>query len=523
MRSFAQKQNQSQRQVASSLARSNMTTPGPNHHMHHVLHVQYTIGNQAVQRTLQTNAEELEVDSTSTAASRFTYDFSRIPLHAPAAGRIHQRTTTGDAQARTAPPIAHEVLCSSGQPLDVATRAFMEPRFGHDFSRVRVHLDSQAAASARAVGALAYTVGRDIVFAHGQFAPHTGAGQRLLAHELAHTLQQGVAAEQGTTGDLRVGQLNDPCEHEAESVAASVLSGRVALSTEQPPSAAVRPDGQPTLRRQPRPDAGAPDPGPLQTLPPKEERSVTTPPAAQPACKFPSDIALPCTPKVVSNVDFLKTGAPEEAFGVTRIPSGAKFPVPEVVTKPVARDKHVIQKTQATPAPCESFVTKAGHFSRTVSLDANDPKQRTLAEKCGTSLVIKFNVTADGEKRINRAEMEHCADFKYAFDISLGCYAAVVNDFAKRKTPFPSHADAVDAVTRRVGLKPDSWSEHYLQLLGKSAERDTNKWHTAIWQGPALFVEQGRSGRCNPPSGEVEINGRSYPEVDKHKTPDVIE
>ena len=62
------------------------------------------------------------------------------------------------------PPIVHEVLHSPGQPLDPATRAFMEPRFGHDFSTVRVHTDARAAASARTVNALAYTVGRDVVF-----------------------------------------------------------------------------------------------------------------------------------------------------------------------------------------------------------------------------------------------------------------------------------------------------------------------------------------------------------------------
>jgi len=74
-----------------------------------------------------------------------------------------------DAGVRpTAPPIVHEVLRSPGRPLDAATRAFMEPRFGHDFSKVRVHADAEAAASARAVNALAYTVGNHVVFAAGR-------------------------------------------------------------------------------------------------------------------------------------------------------------------------------------------------------------------------------------------------------------------------------------------------------------------------------------------------------------------
>jgi hypothetical protein len=66
----------------------------------------------------------------------------------------------------------------------------MEPRFGHDFSRVRVHADARAADSARAVNALAYTVGRDVVFGGGQYVPQSAAGLRLIAHELVHVVQQ---------------------------------------------------------------------------------------------------------------------------------------------------------------------------------------------------------------------------------------------------------------------------------------------------------------------------------------------
>src|SRR5262245_23115221 len=75
-----------------------------------------------------------------------------------------QRSSINQAEPSSVPPIAHEVLRSPGQPLDAGARAFMEPRFGHDFSGVRVHTDTNAAESARAVNALAYTMGQDIVF-----------------------------------------------------------------------------------------------------------------------------------------------------------------------------------------------------------------------------------------------------------------------------------------------------------------------------------------------------------------------
>ncbi len=89
--------------------------------------------------------------------------------------------------------LVQKALRSPGHPLDGSTRAFMEPRFGHDFSRVRVHTGDTAAASARAVHSLAYTVGRDVVFKDGQYNPGTASGLALIAHELTHVMQQGEA------------------------------------------------------------------------------------------------------------------------------------------------------------------------------------------------------------------------------------------------------------------------------------------------------------------------------------------
>jgi Domain of unknown function (DUF4157) len=89
-----------------------------------------------------------------------------------------------------APNSAHEVLQSPGQPLDTSSRAFFETRFGQDFSRVRVHTDGKAARTARVMNARAYTSGPNIVFGSGQYSPRSEEGRRLLAHELAHVVQQ---------------------------------------------------------------------------------------------------------------------------------------------------------------------------------------------------------------------------------------------------------------------------------------------------------------------------------------------
>jgi hypothetical protein len=122
-----------------------------------------------------------------------------------------------------APPIVHDVLRSSGQPLDAATRAFMEPRLGHDFSHVRVHSDAQAAESARAVNALAYTVGPQLVFATGQYSPQSTAGRGLIAHELTHVVQQQAAT--GSQSGSISHEANDAAEHEADQVAGGISTG----------------------------------------------------------------------------------------------------------------------------------------------------------------------------------------------------------------------------------------------------------------------------------------------------------
>jgi hypothetical protein len=101
-----------------------------------------------------------------------------------------QRSSVDQAGTTALPHIVHEVLQSPGQPLDTETRAFMEPRFGYDFSRVRIHTDAKASESARAVNALAYTVGHDIAFKNREYITTNMMGRRLLAHELTHVIQQ---------------------------------------------------------------------------------------------------------------------------------------------------------------------------------------------------------------------------------------------------------------------------------------------------------------------------------------------
>jgi hypothetical protein len=138
------------------------------------------------------------------------------------------RFTPLPTAAQSAPESVTQTLGSRGEPLSAQTRAFFEPRFGHDFGRVRVHRDGVAAASAHEVAAHAYTVGQHVVFAHGRYEPSTADGRALLAHELAHVVQQRQAPEQPPMHTLEMGLGADALERDAQGAAIRVLSGQAA-------------------------------------------------------------------------------------------------------------------------------------------------------------------------------------------------------------------------------------------------------------------------------------------------------
>jgi hypothetical protein len=221
----------------------------------------------------------------------------------------------------------------------------------------------------------------------------------------------------------------------------------------------------------------------------------------------------------------LKKRPPGAAFGITTYSETVPH-APEVVTKPAAKAKGVVvQKTQATPVACESFFAKAGSgFRRTLTLADQKTKLPEEAQKCRQGVCSRtFTITSEGAAKIGEAEMEHCDDLKHAFDISLGCYANVVNGLAAAslRTPLDSHEDAVRAATERSGRDPGRWTQRYLDLLAKTRKRDANGWHTAVDPPGPRSLEIDRAGQCTCTPAGV-IDGGSYPAVGKHATADLI-
>jgi Domain of unknown function (DUF4157) len=163
----------------------------------------------------------------------------RLTADGPASSRgtaamLELQRTVGNAgvvqmladEAATESPVLDVVGSGGGQPLHDSTRDSMESAFGQSFADVRVHTDEQASGSAESVGANAYTVGNDIVFKSGQFDPSSEAGQKTLAHELTHVVQQRSGPVDGSDapGGIRLSDPSDRFERAADETASQVVA-----------------------------------------------------------------------------------------------------------------------------------------------------------------------------------------------------------------------------------------------------------------------------------------------------------
>jgi hypothetical protein len=209
---------------------------------HPVLRLQEALGNRGVHRLLRSGVIQPKLE-VSRPGDRYELEADRVAeavvsMPEPGTSCCHQPAHAGgprvqrmcsaceeelllqpkedaggtrEAAPSIEPHVQHQA--SAGRPLPDSVRAYFEPRFGYDFSQVRIHTDSNSAAKARAISAKAYTVGSDIVFAQSQFAPETPAGKLLLAHELAHVVQQQAAGSTALQAQSESGvRVFEDCE-----------------------------------------------------------------------------------------------------------------------------------------------------------------------------------------------------------------------------------------------------------------------------------------------------------------------
>jgi hypothetical protein len=176
-------------------ANSNSTRNISNQRLGHpILRLQRTIGNRAVQRLIKSQTASMEA------------------AHGCSDG-VSSGLPVGD--------VVSGGLSSPGQPLDGGIRSFMEARFGFDFGSVRIHTDPLAAVSSEGINAKAYTIGQDVVFGPGKYSPGSSEGKKLIAHELAHVVQQFGATSVG--GQLEISNPWDQSERAADEIAEQVV------------------------------------------------------------------------------------------------------------------------------------------------------------------------------------------------------------------------------------------------------------------------------------------------------------
>jgi len=421
--------------------------------------------------------------------------------------RVAVQRSARSAAPMLAPPIVHDVLRSAGSPLDAGTRGELEPRFRHSFADVRVHADGRAAESARAVGAHAYAVGPHLVFGAGRYAPGSAEGRRLIAHELAHVVQQRGAAA-SLQPKLELGAEDDAAEREADRAAEAAARG-AAL-----PAIRLRGAG---VQRQ-VPDAG--DAGTAMDAGAAPADAGAEPQAAQSADggatsgSPPAAAPPPCSPTAFTRAAYLaQPGTSTRDFGLTTL-SGT-VTVPAVRTTPVHGGVR-LEETDAALPPLTSVFTGADTFIEdTVTFVQQDGGCRT------GRYPLRWTIDGPGAASIRTGETEHCADFRYAFAISLRRYADVVNGLARSRRVFPGAAAAAAAVTRAVGVPPARWMEVFECLAGRTSRRDGARgargWHTP--RPRMVPPQQGRGCAF----AEAIVGASSLPEVGRHASPTIIQ
>lgn len=426
-----------------------MSTPGhrttalAGRPVHPILDVQRTLGNKAVQRLIQAKlTTSSPKDIHEQEGDRASEQVMRTPV------RVNFRAkgiNAGGADRSEAPPLVHDVLRSPGNTLDRTTRQFFEQRFGHDFSRVRLHADAMAEESPESIQATAHTAGNDMVFSAGQYSPSPDSGKQLLRHELADVVQQG------------------------EGVA-----------------------------RQPdKPGKGSEEKGEEET-PRTEERGAEEAEKkaeAEKAGKLASlGVAAPaagtCDPVGLSRADFLKAVAILDPSGNYGIEVGKDAPplgltilqghasIPAVVLEPGAKSGVTVATTGASLPPIYSIYTKTSFREGTYKVRDTD------AAGCSNKtndLPVQWLMSTAGEKAIAAAEKEHCDDF-IAIAQVMQHYANIINSKLAGKT-FKSDKDAgkpLEKLKKKHGIPSnDEIVDTFRAMVDASKKRDSRGLHSS--------------------------------------------
>jgi hypothetical protein len=417
--------------------------------------------------------EELLTASPGAGTGEGSGDLGELgPSSGAASAAISFKAREGGAGSVDDPQAVRAQL-QQGQPLDGGVRSRMESAFGHSFSNVRVHNDSNAAGLSGSLNARAFTIGSDIAFGSGEYKPGTPIGDAIIAHELAHVVQQGgsnTSAAPMKVGAPEYNALEEDADRSAVGAMVAMWGGAKGALADIARNALPRMKSGLTLTRCPKNKSSVEKKEPEVT---GDEGTTTTQKQEPTVTGGGGTTSAPsianCVPeaKTYSEVSGLPKAGPG-ILGVT-VPN----PVPAR-----ARPQHVDGKCKyvferEASLSFDHFVyTKAGTYEI-------GPWPITNGSCAGKTVNLSITITPEMSERIMKGETEHCEDAKLAFALSYAKYAKAAKDFVEVPTKdMRTCAEAIKAhMTTSIGIEFSKLGTVPQCLFEKSGERDLNKWH----------------------------------------------
>lgn len=419
-----------------------------------------------------------------------------LPGESPAGGEGGAETSTGSVMfkareggARAADdPQAIQRELGEGSPLDSGVRSRMESAFGMDFSHVRTHTDTTAAGLSNRFNARAFTVGKDIAFGAGEYQPGSLLGDALIAHELAHVVQQG-----GSSTEVTSMQMRDSCHNALEKDADdSVVSALVSLWGDAKGKLVhIAQNAIPRLR------SG------LQLQRCCDDSNL---PTGLLPLKLP---AHNCNPQGKTLGEVEKMGGKKDVLGATQI-ADMRFKVDS------KGEWGGFCNTTLTIAPVfalkHSVYTQAGTY--------NIGNETPTKGRCkGRTLVRKEEITPPMAEKIKKGEIEHCNDYRRFFALTYGRYAEAIEELevehcgvgGKCAPKLEQH------FKERTGTDYNQKKTVAKCLIGKTGLRDEkpNEWHSVVLKNP-VYDRMCKTATYKPD------HTKQLLEIDKHSSKSIV-
>jgi Domain of unknown function (DUF4157) len=394
---------------------------------------------------------------------------------------------------RTPAPEAIRSELSHGQPLAPLVRSRMESAFSEDFSAVRVHTDSHAARLSAQIDARAFTLGHDIAFASGQYEPGSIAGDALIAHELAHVVQQkgGHQVPMPASND---GTPDNRLENEADQSAFQVVSSL--WGHFKGAGSGMVAKALPRLRSGFR----------LQRC--SCDRSKEVKPTAPLKDVLPTFACVP-TPVGLEEIRKLP-GVPAGVLGITK----AAAPHPQITIHSSSNSSCTLEVTSMPQFGLDHFL-----YAKPGTYDMGSTSTIQHGKCKGKTVPDKITVTPALSEKAKAGEAEHCEDDRRAYMLSMGRYTQVFDELSH---PYCAEGSDCDTETNnrfkeRTGVEWKDVGKVENCLFDKTGDRDRRDWHT-------VEIDQ-RTGRPTPDCSAIIYTpdaSKALPDVGKHKSEELV-